>query len=62
MVPLISIWINYGLYRKGLQMPRVELNTPAPEIRLKDYRDQEFVMSTLQGKKRVLLVFNRGFV
>jgi peroxiredoxin len=40
---------------------RVELSTPAPEIDMPDYRGNRFQLSSLQGSKQVLLVFNRGF-
>jgi peroxiredoxin len=40
---------------------RVELYTPAPDFTLIDYRDREVRMSDFQGKRNVLLVFNRGF-
>lgn len=41
---------------------KIELNTPAPDFTLTDYRGQEFTLSDLNGEKNVLLVFNRGFV
>jgi peroxiredoxin len=41
---------------------RVEVSTPAPEIESQDYKGDLFKLSDLQGKKRVLLVFNRGFM
>jgi peroxiredoxin len=41
---------------------RVEVNTPAPEIDMQDYRGDQFKLSALKGSKRVLLVFNRGFL
>lgn len=40
---------------------RVEVHTPAPEIVNVDYQGQDFKLSELRGKK-VLLVFNRGFL
>jgi peroxiredoxin len=41
---------------------RIEVDTPAPEIDLPDYRGERFRLSALKGKKRALLVFNRGFL
>jgi peroxiredoxin Q/BCP len=43
-------------------MPKVELNTPAPDFSLADYRGDTFILSDLKGKSNILLVFNRGFV
>ncbi len=40
---------------------RVQTNTPAPEIEALDYRGEFFQLSSLRGKKQVLLIFNRGF-
>ena len=43
-------------------MPRVSLNTPAPDFNLKDYLGNNFNLSEYSNKKNLLLVFNRGFV
>lgn len=43
-------------------MPKVALNTPAPEIELTDYKGQTIRLSDFRGKDNVLLVFNRGFI
>jgi peroxiredoxin len=43
-------------------MPRVEINAPAPDFTLDDYRGQPVTLSQYRGEKFVLLVFNRGFV
>lgn len=43
-------------------MPRVSLNQPAPDFSLPDFSGKVFTLSALQGKKNVLLVFNRTFV
>lgn len=43
-------------------MPKVEINTPAPDFALEDFRGQTFTLSAMQGESNVLLVFNRGFV
>jgi peroxiredoxin len=40
---------------------RVELNQPAPDFTLTDFNGQTVTLSSLQGQKNVLLVFNRGF-
>lgn len=42
-------------------MPRVELNTHAPEFTLTDFNGQSVSLSDFKGRKNVLLVFNRGF-
>jgi hypothetical protein len=47
---------------EGRMATRVEVNTPAPEIDMQDYRGKRFQLSALKGKKRTLLVFNRGFL
>jgi peroxiredoxin len=43
-------------------MPKVALNTPAPDFTLTNYQGEPFSLSDLKGKFNVLLVFNRGFV
>lgn len=42
-------------------MARVELNKPAPDFELKDFKGNTVRMSDYEGKKNVVLVFNRGF-
>jgi peroxiredoxin len=42
-------------------MSRVELNQPAPDFTLTDFKGNEIRLSDFQNKKNVLLVFNRGF-
>jgi peroxiredoxin len=41
---------------------RVAVNAPAPEIDKLAYTGDRFQLSALRGKKRVLLIFNRGFM
>ncbi len=43
-------------------MPRVEINSKAPNFSLPDINGNEFELSRCIGKKNVLLVFNRGLV
>jgi len=43
-------------------MSRAELNKPAPNFTLIDFSGREINLASFQGKKNVLLVFNRGFV
>ncbi len=43
-------------------MPKVTLNTPAPEFTLLDFNGKTVSLSDFRGKAHVLLVFNRGFV
>lgn len=42
-------------------MPKVQLNTPAPDFELTDFRGQSIRLSDYRGQN-VLLVFNRGFI
>lgn len=42
-------------------MPKVEINTPAPDFELTDSNGNTFTLSNQRGKN-LLLVFNRGFV
>ncbi|MCA9956766.1 MAG: redoxin domain-containing protein [Ardenticatenaceae bacterium] len=43
-------------------MSQVELNAPAPDFTLADYRGNDVTLSEFKGKQNVLLVFNRGFM
>jgi peroxiredoxin len=43
-------------------MPRVELNTRAPNFTLNDFHGRSVSLSDFYGQKNVLLVFNRGFM
>lgn len=42
-------------------MSLAELNKPAPIFTLTDFHGNEITPKDFQGKKNVLLVFNRGF-
>jgi peroxiredoxin len=42
-------------------MPKVPLNTPAPDFELTDFNGQPVRLSDFRGDKNTLLVFNRGF-
>ena len=42
-------------------MPRVELNVNAPDFTLPDLNGDPVSRSDFQGRKNVLLVFNRTF-
>lgn len=42
-------------------MPKISLNTPAPDFQLQDIKGNELQLSQFKGKQNVLLVFNRGF-
>jgi hypothetical protein len=42
-------------------MPKVEINTPAPDFSLADYRGRMVRLSDFRGQAAVVLVFNRGF-
>jgi peroxiredoxin len=41
---------------------RVEINTPAPDFNLADFKGNKIHLSNFRSRKNVLLVFNRGFV
>jgi peroxiredoxin len=43
-------------------MPRVSLNTPAPDFTLPNFIGETVRLSDFRGKSNVLLVFNRGFI
>lgn len=43
-------------------MPKVSLNTPAPDFTLEDASGNSVRLSDFKGKSNVLLVFNRTFV
>ncbi|MFA5872745.1 MAG: hypothetical protein WC832_02150 [Anaerolineales bacterium] len=42
-------------------MPRVSMNTPAPDFELADYTGKRVRLLDFRGRN-VLLVFNRGFI
>ncbi len=42
-------------------MPKVELNTPAPDFTLEDYQGNQISLKDFRGRN-LLLVFNRGFL
>ncbi len=42
-------------------MPKVELNTPAPDFTLADFQGRPVRLSDYRGQKHVVLVLNRGF-
>ena len=42
-------------------MPKVTLNTPAPDFALRNFRGDTIRLSDFLGKANVLLVFNRTF-
>jgi peroxiredoxin len=42
-------------------MPRVSLNSPAPDFSLQSFTGETVRLSDFRGKSNVLLVFNRGF-
>jgi hypothetical protein len=49
------------LEQGGEKMPKVELNDQAPDFVLNDFQGNPVLLSDFRGKKRVVLVFNRGF-
>lgn len=42
-------------------MPKVAIDTPAPDFTLDDYLGNEVCLSDFHGQANILLVFNRGF-
>ena len=42
-------------------MPKVSLNTTAPDFTLEDYEGKTVRLSDFKGKSNVILVFNRTF-
>ena len=42
-------------------MPKVSINTPAPDFSLENFQGQTVRLSDFRGKSNILLVFNRGF-
>jgi len=49
-------------YQRETIMPRVTINTPAPDFTLADYTGRIIRLSDFCGRKNVFLVFNRTFV
>ena len=43
-------------------MARVEINTPAPDFELEDFKGRRVRLSDYRGDRHVLLLFNRGFM
>lgn len=42
-------------------MARVEINTPAPDFTMQDFRGETVQLSEFRNKMNILLVFNRTF-
>ena len=42
-------------------MPKVSINTPAPDFSLENFQGEIVRLSDFRGKSNILLVFNRGF-
>lgn len=42
-------------------MRRVELNSPAPDFTLPDFRGRPVRLADFRGRQHVVLVLNRGF-
>lgn len=42
-------------------MPKVSINTPAPDFELEDYQGNKVKLSDYKGKSNVILIFNRTF-
>lgn len=46
---------------RRIRMPKVSLDTPAPDFTLVDFKGQPVRLADFRGNAHVLLVFNRGF-
>jgi len=44
------------------QLPKIELNAPAPGFTLTSFDGNKVSLADYREKNRILLVFNRGFV
>lgn len=42
-------------------MPKVSINTPAPDFALEDFEGNTVRLSDFKGKSNVMLIFNRTF-
>jgi len=42
-------------------MPKVSINTTAPDFELQDYKGNTVRLSDFKGKSNVILIFNRTF-
>jgi len=42
-------------------MPKVPINTPAPDFSLTDFNGEPVRLADFHGQANLLLVFNRGF-
>jgi peroxiredoxin len=43
-------------------MPKVSLNTTAPNFNLPNFQGETVQLCDFRGKSNILLVFNRGFI
>ena len=43
-------------------MPRVQVDAVAPNFVLDDFLGKPFELAALKGEKKIVLVFNRGFL
>ena len=43
-------------------MARIQLNQPAPDFAMRDYKGNLIRLSDFRGKRIVILIFNRGFM
>jgi peroxiredoxin len=46
---------------KEVNMPRVSINSPAPDFELQDYKGKTVRLSDYKGESNVILIFNRTF-
>lgn len=42
-------------------MPKVSINTTAPDFTLENFQGESISLSDFKGKSNVILIFNRGF-
>lgn len=43
-------------------MPSIEVNKKAPDFTMKDYKGEDFTLSSFIGESNILIVLNRGFM
>jgi len=43
-------------------MPKIQLDTPAPDFTLNNFKNEPVQLAEFRGGKNVVLVFNRGFL
>jgi peroxiredoxin len=47
--------------KEELKMPKVSINTPAPDFTLENFQGEPTSLSDFKGKSNLILIFNRTF-